>query len=492
MAIRGAFAAGVLQGFEKSVREGMEDRRKRMEDLIDRGISTAKSVAPKYAKTKAELTQTKRIGDAFKRDFNVTDEEFVALVQSTDVTNLYEKVYQENERRKNLGLPPVDREDIMFGVQLPQDFAMPEGMNRNDMLEQIMGLRTQELQKEADPKSEGAKNRSMGKALAKFLVLNPQMSADQAIKQMEYMGYNVQDLLEYSKTGGVKQDVISGITRTSELSMPTYDYKEDDMAKTQRAMYSSLTRRITGADFASPTQFADYRQSNPDDTAIVRRDAENASNALARLELQLIRTNARNPTVAGRVPRQMLLQDIANAVETPQELAQLNQSILSGNAIDVINAALNEGRELNADDYNAIITGEKPGKESKPVTGRGAEAGEAKVPAIIKEDPELISQFESLDEDAKAAVAASLSETDDPQVARMLLNQAAEDKVEKTKTPSELAQQAVEVFDAMRNEFPDLSILGDEDVKRYLSLNDIPASDELVSLLKQAIERFKQ
>ena len=581
MAIKGAFAAGVLQGFEKSIREGMEDRKKRMEDLIDRGISTAKSVAPKYAKTKAELTQTKRIGDAFKRDFNVTDEEFVALVQSTDVTNLYEKVYQENERRKNLGLPPVDREDIMFGIQMPENFAMPEGMSRNDMLEQIMGLRTKELQKEDDPNSEGAKNRSMGKALAKFLVLNPQMSADQAIKQMEYMGYNVQDLLDYSKTGGVKQDVIPGITRTSELSMPTYDYKEDDMAKTQRSMYSSLTRRITGADFASPTQFADYRQGNPDDTATIRRDAENASNALARLELQLVRTNARNPTIAGRLPRQMLLQDIANAVETPEELAQLNQSILSGNAIEVINAALQEGRELNADDYNAIITGVKrtEGGEGND-TGNGmSEGGEAKIPDIIKGDPELISKYESLDEDTKAAVAANLSETDDPQVARMLLEQAGRDQVdettgsgqavdrvdtarevaqvnqdtinrfrdvaknytyqeykdmsrserrdaglpargidsaaafgminpasyfkggaggidasgldESTMAPAKVAEVAANVFDAMTEEFPDISVVSEEVIRKYLSDNNVPANERLVSLLKMAVERYK-
>lgn len=421
MAIRGAFASGFLQGFDKSITEGIEERKKRMEELIDQSISTAKRVAPAYAKTKAELTTISRIGDDLKRDFGLKDEEFVALAQSTDVKELYKTVYQDNEKRLNAGLPKLSKQEILSGINIPDGFVMPKGETRDSMLQKVFGLQTQALQQEEDPNSEGAKNRSFGKALMEFFVSDPTMSAEQRLKNMKLMGVDVNTLLAYEKSGGTKQQVIPGVERTSVFSVPQYDYTDEDMSKTQRTMYSTLTKRVTGVDFNNPVEFANYSGDEKDKTAI-KTGADDTAYSLAKLELQLVRTNMGNLSVAGRTPRAMLLRDIAGAVESQEDLAKLRQTIESGKAIEIINKALQEKGTLSEEDYQALF-----GETADDTVMPEVEAAPEATPSVIKEDPELISKVEGLDEDSKAAVLASLKDVTDPQVARMVIEKAAED-----------------------------------------------------------------
>ena len=54
MAIRGAFAAGLLDGFATGLTEGVEKRQDRFDVLFDESLDSAKRLAPKYAKSKAE------------------------------------------------------------------------------------------------------------------------------------------------------------------------------------------------------------------------------------------------------------------------------------------------------------------------------------------------------------------------------------------------------------------------------------------------------
>ena len=420
MAIRGAFAAGFLGGLDKSLTEGINERKKRMEELIDNSMDTAKRIAPKYAQTKAELSGMNRIGDAFKRDFNISDEEFLALVQSTDVNALYKSVYAENDKRQNTLGVGISKADIMSGINVPEGFVMPKGETRDTMLQKMFNLRTEALAEEDDPKSEGAQNRSFGKALMRFMVVDPKMSAEERLNNLKVMGVDVNTLMAYEASGGVKRDVIPGVERTSEYSLTPLDYDDNDAKSTQVGAYRAMTLRATGADFTSEAQIADYTSRNTKDADVIKRNAYDASMSVAELERQIIRTNMNNTAISGRYGRQDIITKITGSVDTTAEFQTLTNSIKTGYAIEVINSAIKEGRELTEDDIDAIITGAK--KEEQPVGAGGAEPS---VPTVIKDDPELISMYEGLNPKVRAALAASLSATENPDVARMLVEKAA-------------------------------------------------------------------
>ena len=429
MAIKGAFAAGLLKGFDESLTKSIEKREGRMQTLIDGVLDTAKRAAPGYSKTRAELSRAADIGDAFKRDFKISDEEFIALAQTTDVNKLYEDVYKADTARMQTLKTGVTREEIMAGVNLPDDFTLPEGETRESMLAKMFNLRTEALAQEPNPKSEGAQSRSWGKAISKFLMLNPEMSAEEQLKNMKVMGVDVNDLQAFALSQGTKQDVIPGVTRTSELNLPVVDYTDTDGDRTQSKMYSRLTKRVTGADFNNEVQLASYSQANTDDVDVIRSTATNASLAFSELERQIIRTNIGNPAVSGRYGRSDILESIAAGVDSKEELIAVTNRIKSGAAIGVINAAVAEGRELTDEDIQAIIN-DTPTDTAAAEAARIAAAEAARIadteavselPETLKDNVELTEIFNSLTPEEQTSVTEKLTTITDPQVARMIL-----------------------------------------------------------------------
>lgn len=571
MAIKGAFTAGLISGFASSLEKGIEERKQRMQELIDQQMDTAKRAAPKYAETKAQMSQIAEIGDAFKRDFNISDEEFLALAQTADVTNLYSSVYKEHLSRQENGLGGVSGDEILKMVKLPDGFTMPKGETRDSMLEKMFGLRTAALKDEADPKSEGAQNRSFVKSLKDFMVIDPSMTAEQRLANMKVMGMDVNTLRDFAVTGGGKRDVIPGVTRESEIGLTPVDYKDTDAKSTQTSFYRMMTINTAGVDPSDPFALSSYSSANPDNAKAVQKGALNASIGMAELERQIIRIGLGNPAVSGRAGRFDIMKTIAQSVDTIDELDSLRNSIANGNAITIIQDAIQNNRMLTEDDVNAIImNAQKPSAAGEPSTTDSLESAtpDAK-PSTVPEKPEDEVKMTFAERQAARLAAATPEagqeaetptvETPAEQVPDTTMDTAEEvaaaniDTVnafqeaaknytyEQYKGMTRKEKQAAglptkgidaaaafgvvnpksffkggadklapegfdadtsdidtvskvvsDVFSAMVDEFPDLTALGDTEIEEYLKQNNVPYNDNLVTMLKMAIQKYSE
>jgi hypothetical protein len=566
MAIKGAFTAGLISGFASSLEKGIDERKKRMQELIDQQMDTAKRAAPKYAETKAQLSQISEIGDAFKRDFNISDEEFLALTQTADVTNLYTSVYKEHLNRQQNGLGGVSGDEILKMVKLPEGFAMPKGETRDSMLEKMFGLRTAALKDEADPKSEGAQNRSFIKSLKDFMVIDPSMTAEQRLANMKVMGMDVNTLRDFAVSGGGKRDVIPGVTRESEMGLTPVDYKDTDAKSTQSNFYRMMTIRTTGTDFSNQLDFSSYASANPDNAKAVQKGALDASIGMAELERQIIRIGMGNPAVSGRAGRFDIMNTIAQSVDTIDELDSLRNSIANGNAITIIQDAISNNRMLNEEDVNAIIMNaqkssaadkpsttdnlestapaakpstapEKPKDEAEmtfaerqaarlaaatPEAGQEAEAPAAQAPDTTMDTAEEVAaanidtvnayqeaakgytyeQYKGMTRKEKQAAglptkgidaAAAFGVVNPKSFFKGGADKLAPEGFDAATSDIETVSKVVtDVFSAMVDEFPDLNALEDTDIQEFLKQNNVPYNDNLVKMLKLAIQKYSE
>jgi hypothetical protein len=566
MAIKGAFTAGLISGFASSLEKGIDERKKRMQELIDQQMDTAKRAAPKYAETKAQLTQISEIGDAFKRDFNISDEEFLALTQTADVTNLYTSVYKEHLNRQQNGLGGVSGDEILKMVKLPEGFAMPKGETRDSMLEKMFGLRTAALKDEADPKSEGAQNRSFVKSLKDFMVIDPSMTAEQRLANMKVMGMDVNTLRDFAVSGGSKRDVIPGVTRESEFGLIPVDYKDTDAKSTQTRFYSMLTIRTTDVDFSNEFALSNYASANPDKAKAVQKGALDASLSMAELERQIIRIGMGNPAVSGRAGRFDIMKTIAQSVDNIDELDSLRNSIANGNAITIIQDAIKNNRMLTEEDVTAIImNAQKSGAADKPSTtdnlestapaakpstepekpkdeaemtfaerqaarlaaatpeaGQEAEAPAAQAPDTTMDTAEEVAaanidtvnayqeaaknytyeQYKGMTRKEKQAAglptkgidaAAAFGVVNPKSFFKGGADKLAPEGFDAATSDIETVSKVVtDVFSAMVDEFPDLNALEDTDIQEFLKQNNVPYNDNLVKMLKLAIQKYSE
>jgi hypothetical protein len=561
MAIKGAFTAGLISGFASSLEKGIDERKKRMQELIDQQMDTAKRAAPKYAETKAQLTQISEIGDAFKRDFNISDEQFLALTQTADVTNLYTSVYKEHLNRQQNGLGGVSGDEILKMVKLPEGFVMPKGETRDSMLEKMFGLRTAALTDEADPKSEGAQNRSFVKSLKDFMVIDPSMTAEQRLANMKVMGMDVNTLLDFDVLGGDKRDVIPGVTRESELGVTPVDYKDTDAKSTQTTFYNMMITRTTGVDFSNQIDFSSYASANPDNAKAVQKGALDASIGMAELERQIIRIGMGNPAVSGRAGRFSIMNTIAQSVDTIDELDSLRNSIANGNAITIIQDAIKNNRMLTEEDVTAIITNaQKQDKTDEPATTDNLEstdpAAETSTAPVEPKNPDEMTFAERQAARLAAATPEAGQEAEAPDTTMDTAEEVAAANIDTVNAFQEAAKNytyeqykgmtrkekqaaglptkgidaaaafgvvnpktyfkggadklapegfdaatsdietvskvVTDVFSAMVDEFPDLNALEDTDIQEFLKQNNVPFNDNLVKMLKLAIQKYSE
>jgi hypothetical protein len=566
MAIKGAFTAGLISGFATSLEKGIDERKKRMQELIDQQMETAKRAAPKYAETKAQMSQIAEIGDAFKRDFNISDEEFLALTQTADVTNLYTSVYKEHLNRQQNGLGGVSGDEILKMVKLPDGFTMPKGETRDSMLEKMFGLRTAALTDEADPKSEGAQNRSFIKSLKNFMVIDPSMTAEQRLANMKVMGMDVNTLRDFAVSGGGKRDVIPGVTRESEMGLTPVDYKDTDAKSTQSNFYRMMTIRTTGTDFSNEFALSNYASANPDNAKAVQKGALDASIGMAELERQIIRIGMGNPAVSGRAGRFDIMNTIAQSVDSIDELDSLRNSIANGNAITIIQDAISNNRMLTEEDVDAIImNAQKSGAADKPSTtdnlestapaakpstapvepknpdemtfaekqaarlaaatpeaGQEAETPAAQAPDTTMDTAEEVAaanidtvnafqeaakgytyeQYKGMTRKEKQAAglptkgidaAAAFGVVNPKTYFKGGADKLAPEGFDAATSDIETVSKVVtDVFSAMVDEFPDLNAVEDTDIQEFLKQNNVPFNDNLVKMLKLAIQKYSE
>jgi len=429
------FWSHALKGFTDTFAAGIERRQDRMEDLLDNGFDAAKRIAPSYMKTQGQFKQIKEIQTAMQRDFGLTDDEFVALVDATDVTSLYKDVYDTKQYRDANQLGSLDKSEILALVDMPDDFKLPEGMTADAAIKQVLGLQTASLQKETNPKSEGAKQRSFAQAAKDLFMLDPRMSAEQQLKNMKYMGVNVNDLITYQSLGGGRQDIFSDVSRTTEYSVTKDDYTAADITRTQNYAAKLMSLGITNFDLNDSVQFSDYTEDNKD-AGEIKKVVNDTASSMSSLERQIIMAGRGNELFAGRVGRFQIIDQLSRSVNSQDEATSLNSSIKSNFAIDVIKGAIAESRELTDAEIDIIIAGEKQ-KETRvvedvvstddlqsTVVPKVETTVEAALPETLKSDFEVQTAIQELPEDKQQEVIEQINNANDPEAVRMLIEQA--------------------------------------------------------------------
>jgi len=468
-----SFAAGFAKGFANTFVSNLKDRRERIQDLVDQGIASAKAVAPRYAQATAEYKNILEIGDIMKTRYNVSDEEFVALAQGTDITELYKNIIQEDANRTATGRSGVSKQDFINVVDMPQA-VLPENTTREQAIAQIMGLQSVMLEKEEDPKSEAAKTRTGAASLGEFLGYNPKLSAEKQLEAMKIMGYDVSDLEYFQATQGAKQKVIPGVTRTRDVVFDDIDYDKNSYDGTQRKFNSMIATRLAGADISDPDIFRTTTGIKSDDKTVMRDNALEASMSMAKLELEIINSGA-GLGLIGPAARRNLLEGIFSQIDGGtagvQELQTLMTNVENGNAIAAINAIYNEKGRFTAEDYQAIINGVVPETSTVVTSSEQPTVEEQTEAALTEDDMGLPTGPVTLDEQPDVASVAptppvvedeeveelksKIEAETDPVVQQALENELKQIQAEAEKPPAigsarEVAKRNLENKDRMR------------------------------------------
>jgi len=468
-----SFAAGFAKGFADTLSTDINNARERINTLVDNGIATAKAIAPRYAQATAEYKNILEIGDIMKTRYNVSDEEFVALAQGTDITELYKNIIQEDANRTATGRSGVSKQDFINVVDMPQA-VLPENTTREQAIAQIMGLQSVMLEKEDDPKSEAAQTRTGAASLAEFLGLNPKLSAEKQLETMKVMGYDISDLEYFQATQGAKQKVIPGVTRTRDVVFDDIDYDKNSYDGTQRKFNSMIATRLAGADISNPDIFRTTTGIEADDKTVMRDNALEASMSMAKLELEIINSGA-GLGLIGPAARRNLLEGIFSQIDGGtagvQEIQTLMSNVENGNAIAAINAIYNEKGRFTAEDYQSIINGVVPetspvvtSSEQRSVDEQTEEAltdddmGLPTGPVTLDEQPDVASVAPTApvveDEEVEELKSKIEAETD-PVVQQALENELKQIQAEADKPPAigsarEVAKRNLENKDRMR------------------------------------------
>ena len=434
-----SFAAGFAKGFANTFVSNLKDRRERIQDLVDQGIASAKAVAPRYAQATAEYKNILEIGDIMKTRYNVSDEEFVALAQGTDITKLYSSIINEDAARTAAGRSGVSKQDFINVVDMPEA-VLPENTTREQAIAQIMGLQSVLLEKEEDPKSEAAKTRTGAASLGEFLGYNPNLSAEKQLETMKIMGYDVSDLEYFQATQGTKQKVIPGVTRTRDVVFDDIDYDKNSYDGTQRKFNSMIATRLAGADISDPDIFRTTTGIQTDDKTVMRDNALEASMSMAKLELEIINSGA-GLGLIGPAARRNLLEGIFSQIDGGtagvQEIQTLMTNIENGNAIAAINAIYNEKGRFTAEDYQSIINGVVPETSTVVISSQQPSVDEQTEAALTDDDMGLPTGPVTLDQQPEvAAVAPTAPVVEDTEVEEL------KSKIEAETDP--VVQQALE------------------------------------------------
>jgi hypothetical protein len=471
-----SFAAGFAKGFANTLSTDIDNARERINTLVDNGIATAKAIAPRYAQATAEYKNILEIGDIMKTRYNVSDEEFVALAQGTDITELYKNIIQEDANRTATGRSGVSKQDFINVVDMPQT-VLPENTTRERAIAQIMGLQSVMLEKEDDPKSEAAQTRTGAASLAEFLGLNPKLSAEKQLETMKVMGYDISDLEYFQATQGAKQKVIPGVTRTRDVVFDDIDYDKNSYDGTQRKFNSMIATRLAGADISNPDIFRTTTGIESDDKTVMRDNALEASMSMAKLELEIINSGA-GLGLIGPAARRNLLEGIFSQIDGGtagvQEIQTLMSNVENGNAIAAINAIYNEKGRFTAEDYQAIINGVVPeissgqepvGSGSQPGVDEQTEAaltdddmGLPTGPVTLDEQPEVASVAPTppvVENEEVEELKSKIESETDPVVQKALENELKQIQAEAEKPPAigsarEVAKRNLESKDRMR------------------------------------------
>ena len=458
MAIRGAFAAGLLDGFATGLTEGVEKRQDRFDVLLDESLDSAKRLAPKYAKSKAEADAAVEMMNAFGKEYNITPEEFISMAQTYDVTQIYAAV-ADAEAKMPEGAT-LDKAKILGPLNIPSNIELPEGMSNEQAVRSIFMGYANNLAEDPTDKSEGKANSSWGKALANTLMINPRNQADDMLNAMSVMGVPYKDLMLYQASAGERYKPLAGVSGKPIYNIEITDYNDDDYDRTANTFRVHFTRKFAGTEDIS------LADATTMESALASLGVENAEqldgslmmggNTMADIELKLATTYGHE---SSRV-RIAALNKLTTYIENAADFKAFKDSEKNGNASRLISESINKHGQLTDEYINMILGNEAELPEGKKTEGGSSVSNESlNISGQMdgEADPfeELLGTIpttsEANDDLINTGGDANVSEVDD-MINAVIANETGEDNSINLGTPnvSEVTERRIDKVDAYR------------------------------------------
>lgn len=570
MAIRGAFGAGLVKGFATSLQESIKEREERFNELVDNQMDTVRRAAPKMAQSMAEAKNADIIRKEMKAEFGVTDEEFLAIAQNYDVTQIYGAIQKAQDN-----LPEgskIDKSQFLGSLDIPKGVTLPEGMTAEQALENIYLGYARNIAGKPDDKSEVHKTKSWGQALKDTLMLDPASSAEDHLSAMQYMGIPVQDVLTYQAATGGRYEPLPGVKRVKGFDIEVTDYKDTDYSSTANTYERTFTRTFAGTDDlanATNVEGALEALAAKDETELGSK-LRKGGLAIADLELALSQSG-----VDSQLTRDQALLRLSKEVNTSAEMDNLLAGVENGLASELILESLEKNGRLTDEYIEYILTGTKPDIEETPAGGTdnrtsgprdimadmavprglGAPEDEEEEAEVVVDEEDVVStildntpsedeedesginfasgnaravaqqqedykerameaaskityeEYEAMSDDEKREAGLPVRDTDFRLVFGYLspkryfkgaatqidVGDITEDMNVDSVDPGDtrLANAAINVYKAMEDEFPDMSVLKGEDgktiIRDYMEMNNLPVNETVIRMIQMQL-----
>ena len=458
MAIRGAFAAGLLDGFATGLTEGVEKRQDRFDVLFDESLESAKRLAPKYAKSKAEADAAVEMMNAFGKEYNITPEEFISMAQTYDVTQIYAAV-AEAEAKMPEGAT-LDKAKILGPLNIPSNIELPEGMSNEQAVRSIFMGYANNLAEDPTDKSEAKANTSWGKALANTLMINPRNQADDMLNAMSVMGVPYKDLMLYQASAGERYKPLAGVSGKPIYNIEITDYNDDDYDRTANTFRVHFTRKFAGTEDISladaTTMESALASLGVDNAADLDGSLMMGGNTMADIELRLATTYGHE---SSRV-RIAALNKLTTYIETAADFKAFKEAEKDGNASRLISESINKHGVLTTEYINMILGNDAELPEGKKTEGGSSVSNESlNISGEMdgEDDPSeelsgtIPTTSEANDDLLNTGGDANVSEVDE-MIDAVIANETGEDNSINLGTPnvSEVTERRIDKVDAYR------------------------------------------
>jgi len=356
---KGAALSGFVSGFGDEFAKGISERQERFDKYEDEQIATAKAKEPYLAKDRASADSAILMMNNLKRDFGLSNEDFIGLAQSnTDIESVYKSIYTAQKNYDNMpNGGKLDRATIMGTLKIPEKFEIPQGVTAEDMIYKIFTNNAYNLSQDPNNKSEEHKSNSFGKAISSALMLNPKTSAREAVNNMEIMGIRGESLLNY--TPGQRGTAIEGL-QASPFTLPDIEYDKDQLVRTSNRYEKDILQSFGAIDkegnLLQEKDWADGIRTSEDSGKGITglQKAKRAGSAFAKLETFMVAQGLDLGFGIGN-KRNAVLEDIANQINTKEEVDNFINNVNSGNAVKLIVNAVRKDGNISDDTINAIL-----------------------------------------------------------------------------------------------------------------------------------------
>lgn len=500
------FGAGFIAGFGEEFADSFKNRQAEFQKYVDLSIDSAKQNLTRVQKDKARMAQYERLQKQLESKYGLDKESFLLLASKGDINNIYSRINELNEQSISQTGSNLELSGIQRAFGLTDKVGLPEGMTYEDALGAIIGANISHLSKSGNPKSEAAKTRAGAASIADFLMLNPRMRAEEAASAMEYAGYSVNDLANY--TQGYGRDVFEDVSIDPTGAGIRFDY---DPQKDQERRVSSVTKslfaKLQEVDVDETTSLTDLQSilgsSDEESAAEVRRRYSGVAMKMATLERKLVSMGRYD---INAVMRQDLMDSLIENIDNEQELETLTASIQSeatvqfildkmvnngGLSTEDIDAVISNsiGKDVEKDDA-AAVTGQVGAPtvttgpvETPAVTPPTTPPAAAATPSVIAENAALSDTYDKLNDDNKAKIkeqaAANINPLALEKAAEALLQQqggpSVEDKTDLATEPDYADRFGVETGDIVLSEIAKASKAREDkdgDIASYQTVYD--------------------